>query len=91
MARDESLRINYVWIALCVLTVVSASVARLAVGGDLDPSKVLGLAVLAIGAVKARLILTEFMELKTAPGWLRLATDGWLVGTFLVIVVFYLR
>jgi hypothetical protein len=80
-------RITYIWVTLCVLAVVSALVARMSIGDDPTPSAALGLAVLAIGAVKSRLILTEFMEIRTAPLWLRLSTDVWLFGTFAAIIV----
>jgi preprotein translocase subunit SecG len=48
------------------------------------------LAVLAFGAIKARLIVQEFMEVRTAPRWLRRLTDAWLAGLFITVLVLYL-
>ena len=77
------------WALLSVLTVVSWLLAR-AGGRHPAPSALEGLTVLAIGAVKARFIIQEFMEVRTAPPWLRRFTDGWLVVLWAAIVTLYL-
>lgn len=46
--------------------------------------------VLALTLVKSRLIIRQFMEVRTAPRWLKLATDGWLVVLFGAIFTIYL-
>jgi hypothetical protein len=40
--------------------------------------------------VKARFIMQEFMEVRTAPRWLRHFTDGWLAVLWIAIVTLYL-
>jgi hypothetical protein len=40
--------------------------------------------------IKARLIIQYFMEVRTAPRWLRIATDGWLVVLFGGVLAIYL-
>jgi hypothetical protein len=46
--------------------------------------------VLAIGLVKARLIIRHFMEVRTAPMWLRRFTDVWLIVLWGTILTIYL-
>jgi hypothetical protein len=36
------------------------------------------------------LIIRHFMEVRTAPRWLRLSTDGWLVALWGAVLVIYL-
>jgi hypothetical protein len=36
------------------------------------------------------LIIRYFMEVRTAPRWLRLATDGWLIVLWTSVLVVYL-
>ncbi|MFY1621346.1 cytochrome C oxidase subunit IV family protein, partial [Micromonospora sp. WMMD736] len=72
-------RITYVWLALCALTIGSWLLAPAGPTHSLDASVPITIAVLAMAAVKCRLILSHFMEVRTAPGWLRIAVDGWLV------------
>ena len=90
MLRSETSRITYVWLATCVLTIASAVVAATR-GASQTANVGVSLAVLGIGAAKARLIMREFMEVRTAPPWLRLFTDVWLFGLLATIVVLYLQ
>jgi hypothetical protein len=55
----------------------------------LDASVPITLSVLAIAFVKARLIIRYFMEVRTAPRWLRICTDGWLVVFFGAVPAMY--
>ena len=88
--RTQDARITSVWVATCALTIASAIAA--ARFGHGQAGKVgLSLAVLAIGAAKAALILRDFMELRTAPRWLRWFGGIWLSALFATIVVLYLR
>lgn len=52
------------WLALVVLSGASALLARAS-------GKAVGLAVLLIGLIKARLILIRYLRLGEAPAWLR--------------------
>jgi hypothetical protein len=47
-------------------------------------------AVVALGFVKGRLIIRYFMEVQTAPRWLKVATDAWLVVLWLAVLAIYL-
>jgi len=79
---------TYVWLILSAVTVLSWWLGHPRAGQPFEASVPITIAVLAIGLVKARLIMRYFMEVRTAPVWLRVATDAWLVvlwGAFLVI------
>lgn len=84
--QPASRRLTYVWLGLCALTVVSALAA--ATSGD-GHHVAIGLAVLLVGAVKVRLVLQEFMELRHAPSWLGRLTDVWLVTVVAFVAVMH--
>jgi hypothetical protein len=46
--------------------------------------------ILATVLIKSRLIIREFMEVRTAPAWLRAGTDAWLVVMFGAVLAIYL-
>lgn len=48
------------------------------------------IAVLLMGIIKARLIIQYFMEVRSAPRWLRLFTDIWLLTLWGTIFAIYL-
>ncbi len=79
-----------VWLILSVITVMSWWLGPAHHAGPPAPSTAITVAVLALGFVKARLIIRHFMEVATAPGWLRLATDGWLVVLWGGVLAVYL-
>jgi hypothetical protein len=82
----ENARITYVWIMTSALTVVSWGLAT----GHHSSSIPVSLVVLAIGAVKARFIIQQFMDVRTAPRWLRRSTDLWLGTLWAAFVAMYL-
>lgn len=83
-------RLTLVWLVLCVLSVTSWSFGPAHPGTRVGASVPATLAILAIGFIKARLVISHFMEVRTAPPWLRLVTDGWLVALFGSILALYL-
>lgn len=89
-AQRETRLITYVWLALSVLTVLSWWIGPVRAGHSPQPSVPITLIVLALGMVKCRLVFRYFMELRHAPRWLRLATDGWLVALWGAVLVIYL-
>jgi heme/copper-type cytochrome/quinol oxidase subunit 4 len=89
--RTAARRITVAWLAACVLTVVSALVATVTDSAEHRASTLVSVLVLGLGAAKAWLILDEFMEIRTAPTWLRLAARGWLAVLVAGIVVLYLQ
>jgi Prokaryotic Cytochrome C oxidase subunit IV len=83
-------RVTYVWLALCVVTIVSGTLAHTGTDGAIAASTPITLAVLAIGLIKTRLITQNFMEVRAAPRWLRVAIDVWLIGFWATILTIYL-
>jgi hypothetical protein len=82
-------RTTAVWAGLSAITIVSWFLAPAHHAEPVTASTAITAAVLMLALVKSRLIIQEFMEVRTAPLWLRLATDGWLAALFGAIVVIY--
>jgi hypothetical protein len=89
MSTTNARAITYVWVILSALTLLSfwLAPARL---GHIAASLPITVAVLAVAMIKARLIIGYFMEVRTAPMWLRIAADGWLVILFGSVLAIYL-
>ncbi|MCV7157965.1 cytochrome C oxidase subunit IV family protein [Mycolicibacterium brisbanense] len=45
--------------------------------------------VLALGAIKCRMVIRYFMEVRSAPMWLRVVTDAWLVLLWGAVLAIY--
>ncbi|MGW0160697.1 cytochrome C oxidase subunit IV family protein [Mycobacterium sp. NPDC003323] len=76
------------WAALTVVTVVSWLTAR---GTAAAPAlnATVTIVVLLIAAAKTQLVIWYFMEVRHAPGWLRIATGGWVLGLFAALLGCY--
>ena len=70
---------TYAWLVLSAITLVSWWLAPANSEGPPVPSVPITIAVLALGFVKGRMIIRYFMEVRSAPRWLKLSTDAWLV------------
>lgn len=88
----ESTRsITSAWLALTAITIVSWWwLAPAHVTGTMQASTAITAVVLALTFVKCRLIIRHFMEVRTAPAWLKHATDGWLTALLTTVFVIYL-
>ena len=73
------------WLVLMVATLISYTL-----GADHGTGSVIMVVVLAIAAIKIRLVGLDFMELRTAPVPLRLAFEGYCVGLWAVLSGLYL-
>ncbi|WP_234812087.1 cytochrome C oxidase subunit IV family protein [Mycolicibacter longobardus] len=78
------------WLVLVVITVLAWWLSPGHAGGHVEPSIPITVAVIALSAVKARLIIRNFMEVRTAPLWLRRTTDAWLVVLWTAVLAIYL-
>ncbi|KUI44165.1 prokaryotic cytochrome C oxidase subunit IV family protein [Mycobacterium sp. IS-1590] len=78
------------WAVLCIITIASWWLSPAHQGAAPAPSLPITLAVIALGFIKCRLIIRYFMEVNTAPRWLRFATDGWLVALWGGVLAIYL-
>ena len=89
--RSSSRAITYAWVILSAITVVSW---WLAPGQHpqrhVDPSVPITVAVVVLGFIKGRMIISYFMEVRTAPRWLMIATDTWLCVLWAAILAIYL-
>ncbi len=81
---------TYVWVILSAITLVSWWLGPARAGEGIAASVPITIAVLAMGLIKARLIIRYFMEVRTAPPWLRLSTDAWLVALWGAVLAIYL-
>ena len=83
-------RLTVVWLVLAGLTVVSWALAPAHSTGAVGASVPITIVVLTMAVIKSRLIIREFMEVRTAPTWLRASTDAWLVVMFGAVLAIYL-
>ena len=84
-------RETVVWLLLILVTIILTYVL------DGGPAAGLGLSdtarnslILVIAFVKVRIVAYEFMEIRLAPVVMRVATDAWVIGTCLILLVLYL-
>jgi hypothetical protein len=73
------------WLVLIVATLISYSL-----GADHGTGSVMVVVVLAIAAIKVRLVGLDFMGLRTAPVPLRAAFEGYCVGLWALLAGLYL-
>ena len=82
-------RLTLVWMLLVAVTFASWCIGASGDGGRLEGNlSVTGL-VVAIALVKTRLVFWHFMEVRTAPRWLRWNCDGWLVSFALMLFALF--
>ena len=82
-------RLTLVWMLLVLATVVSWWLGARSESGRLEVNFPLTAGVVAIALVKIRLVVWHFMEVRTAPSWLRWTCDGWLAFLGLMILALY--
>ena len=72
-------RLTIVWLALTALTGAAWWIGDTHGHGGFNVSVPITLGVLAMAALKIRLVIQDFMEVRSGPLWLKLWTDAWLV------------
>lgn len=80
---------TYVWLVLVALTAVSFLAQGTTHADDSGTRNLATLGVFALSAIKVRLVMTYFMEVRRSPLALRLICDGWLLVTGLAIMAEY--
>ena len=78
--------VTIVWAALMLATIVSTWLLS---NNSVTP-EVATVAIMLIAAVKVRLVMRHFMEVRRAPLLLRLVCDGWLLAVTALILTVYL-
>ncbi|MGB6207753.1 cytochrome C oxidase subunit IV family protein [Mycobacterium sp.] len=81
---------TYAWIILSAITIVSWWLAPGHTRGAAVASVPITVAVVLLGFIKGRMIIRYFMEVRTAPLWLKLFTDAWLVILWAGVLAIYL-
>lgn len=82
---------TYAWIILSGITIMSWWLAPPHDHGvPTTPSVPITIAVILLGFIKGRMIIRYFMEVRTAPRWLKLTTDAWLTTLWVAILAIYL-
>jgi Prokaryotic Cytochrome C oxidase subunit IV len=87
LTTTEARTTTYAWIILSAITIISWSLAP---APGARPSVPITVAVILLGFVKGRMIIRYFMEVRTAPRWLKLATDAWLTVLWAAVLAIYL-
>lgn len=78
-----------IWMLLTAATFASWWVGGGGESGQLSVSFPITIAVVTIALVKTRLVFWYFMEVRTAPSWLRWNCDGWLAFLAIMICALY--
>ena len=82
--------ITWTWLVLVAITIGSWWLAPAHSRGVASASFAVTCVVLGLAVIKSRLIIRNFMEVRSAPGWLKLATDAWLGVLVASVLVIYL-
>ncbi len=91
MTNTATRATTYAWIILSAITILSWWLAPgHGHGQAAGPSVPITLVVILLAFVKGRMVIRYFMEVRTAPRWLKLATDGWLVALWAGVLAIYL-
>ena len=79
------------WLILSAITITSWWLAPPHDhGAPASASVPITVAVIALAFIKGRMIIRYFMEVRTAPPWLKLACDAWLSVLWGAVLVIYL-
>ncbi|SEH53209.1 Cytochrome C oxidase subunit IV [Mycolicibacterium rutilum] len=89
-AHTTARTMTWTWVALTAITVGSWWLAPAHFTDTVHPSTPITALVLMLTAIKARLIIRNFMEVGTAPRWLKHSTDAWLIVLLVAVFVIYL-
>lgn len=77
-----------VWAILVAVTLASWWISR-STATPFQLDHLITFSVLAISAIKARLVIWHFMEVRHAPSWLKWTCDGWLACVLLMLLGIY--
>lgn len=86
IGQTWSARYTRVWLVLIAITALSWWTGH-AIGNQ----RLAGALVLMLAFLKARFVISDFMEVRDAPIALRLLTDGWVVLAGALLVILSLR
>ncbi len=91
MTKSMTTHLTIAWLALSALTALSWWVGDRHGHGAASTNLPITVAVLGMALIKVRIIIQDFMEVRTAPAWLRVTSDLWLIGLFAGLMWMYWR
>lgn len=80
--------LTLVWAFLAAITVASWSIGR-GHGDAYHIDAAITIGVLLIASVKAQLVIRYFMEVRSAPRWLKHTAYGWNLALLCLLLLFY--
>ena len=80
-------RTSAIWALLVAATLVSWELGH---GVGFDDARSAGAAILAVTFVKVRFVVLDFMEIRTAPRWMRAVLETWIVLCAALLIVLFL-
>lgn len=81
-------RLTHVWAFLTTITVASWWIGQ-SRGTTFQLDAAVTLTVLLMASVKAQLVIQYFMEVRSAPRWLKQTAYGWNIGLLLLLLGVY--
>ena len=81
-------RLTYVWAFLTAITVASWWIGQ-SRGISFQLDATVTLTVLLMASLKAQLVIQYFMEVGSAPRWLKQTAYGWNIGLLLLLLSVY--
>jgi hypothetical protein len=79
-------RTSLIWMLLVAATLVSWELGH---GVGLDSARSAGAAILLVTFIKVRFVVLDFMEIRTAPWWMRAILEGWIVLCAAVLIFLF--
>ena len=89
MISDSSLRSLVVWLGLSVITGISWWTGAQYDHHSFRPDAAITISIILFAAVKVRIIMREFMDVRHAQIFLRRVTDIWLLGVVIALLGVY--
>jgi hypothetical protein len=82
------LRTTLIWFVLMVATGLSWGMGH---GFGIADLRFAGIAILIVTFVKVRFVMLEFMELRSAPAFMRLGAQAWAAVICVILIVLFLN
>ncbi len=79
-------RTTLVWLLLVGATALSWAMGH---GAGFADSRYAGVAIIVVALIKVRFVILEFMEIRTAPLFMRLTAEIWLLVIGTVLITLY--
>jgi len=89
MGLTNRLRLAITWFALTAITLLAWWIGNRHGPGPLRPDAAVALSLIAITIIKVRVIMREFMDVRSAPSWLKQVTDAWLATFAVALLIAY--